>query len=140
MKYSSGVFFVLGALVLGVAGCATLTKGSTQTVVVNTPGVSGAMCTLTSAAIGTQTVVTPASVTLKKGSDNISVRCSKECYEDSVGTLPSSLEGMTAGNVLLGGVIGLGVDAATGAMNNYAPEVQVAMTKSKSCKKKNSDE
>ena len=133
------IYSALGVLILSIAGCATLTKGSSQTVVVNTPGVSGAMCTLTSASIGTQTVITPASVTLKKGGDNISVRCSKECYEDSVGTLPSSLEGMTAGNILLGGVIGLGVDAASGAMNNYAPEVQIAMAKSKSCNKKNPD-
>ena len=132
-------YLVAAISLLGIAGCATLTKGSTQTVVVNTPGVSGAMCTLTSASIGTQTVVTPASVTLKKGGDNIAVRCSKECYEDSVGTLPSSLEGMTAGNIVFGGFIGLGVDAATGAMNNYAPEVQVAMAKSKICKKKNID-
>ena len=140
MKNISLVYITLGSILVGIAGCATLTKGSDQTVVVNTPGVSGAMCTLTSGSIGTQTVITPASVTLKKGGDNIAVRCSKECYEDSIGTIPSSLEGMTAGNILLGGFIGLGVDAASGAMNHYAPEVQVAMTKSKSCRKKNSDE
>ena len=34
---------------------------------------------------------------------------------------------MSAGNVLLGGVIGLGVDAASGAMNKYPDIVTVAM-------------
>jgi hypothetical protein len=35
---------------------------------------------------------------------------------------------MTAGNVLFGGIIGLGVDAASGAMNTYDPGVEVLMT------------
>jgi hypothetical protein len=35
---------------------------------------------------------------------------------------------MTAGNVVFGGLIGLGVDAASGAMNKYEPGVDIAMT------------
>ena len=34
---------------------------------------------------------------------------------------------MTAGNVVFGGVIGLGIDAASGAMNKYQPGVEVVM-------------
>jgi hypothetical protein len=114
-------------------GCATITKGTTQTVVVNTPSVQGATCTLVSSTIGAQTVVTPAAVNLKKGGDNIAVHCSKECYQDGASVIPSNFEGMSAGNIILGGVIGLGVDAASGAMNNYAPEVQVVMTPVPGC-------
>ncbi len=40
---------------------------------------------------------------------------------------------MAAGNVILGGVVGLGVDAATGAINKYSPEVQVAMVPVAGC-------
>ena len=116
-----------------LVGCATLTKGTTQLVVVNTPGVPGATCTLTSSSIGTQTVLTPGSIVLQKGMDNISVRCTKECYEDGVGVIASNMEGMTAGNIVLGGVIGLGVDAASGAMNKYSPEIQVVMTRAPRC-------
>ena len=40
---------------------------------------------------------------------------------------------MTAGNVLFGGFIGLGVDAASGAMNKYDPGVEVVMTPLPNC-------
>jgi hypothetical protein len=43
---------------------------------------------------------------------------------------------MTAGNILVGGVIGLGVDAASGAMNEYDPVVKVAMSPIPGCKRK----
>jgi hypothetical protein len=79
-------------------------------------------------------VVTPATITLQKGGSNIAVRCTKDCYLDGVGTIPSVLEGMAAGNVIMGGVVGLGVDAASGAMNNYAPDIQVAMTPDPACR------
>jgi hypothetical protein len=114
-------------LAVSLAACATITKGTTQVVAVNTPGVAGASCTLTSPAIGTLTVVTPDTISLPKASDNISVRCSKECYQDRAGVISSNMEGMTAGNIILGGVIGLGVDAVSGAMNKYSPEIQVAL-------------
>jgi hypothetical protein len=114
-------------LAVSLAACATITKGTTQVVAVNTPGVAGASCTLTSPAIGTLTVVTPDTISLPKASDNISVRCSKESYQDGAGVISSNMEGMTAGNIILGGVIGLGVDAVSGAMNKYSPEIQVAL-------------
>jgi hypothetical protein len=40
---------------------------------------------------------------------------------------------MAAGNVLLGGVIGLGVDAASGAMNKYPDMFTVAMMPDPAC-------
>ncbi len=122
------------AIAISVAGCATITRGTTQVVAVNTPGVPGATCTLTSGSIGAQTVVTPSTVSLQKGRDNVAVHCTKECYQDGAGVIASSTEGMTAGNIVVGGVIGLGVDAASGAMNSYAPEIQVVMTPIPGCR------
>jgi len=40
---------------------------------------------------------------------------------------------MTAGNVVFGGVIGLGIDAASGAMNKYQPRVEIAMSPVPNC-------
>jgi hypothetical protein len=117
-----------------LAGCATITKGTTQVVAVNTSGGVGATCTLTSPAIGAQSVVTPDTITLAKGRDNISVRCTKECYQDGAGVISSSFESMSAGNIIVGGLIGFGVDAASGAMNNYTPEIQVVMTPIPGCR------
>ena len=48
--------------------------------------------------------------------------------------VPVNTEAMAAGNVILGGVIGLGVDAATGAMNKYPDVVTVSMTPDPSCR------
>ena len=124
------------ALGLTVAGCATIVKGTTQTVSVNTPGVTGATCTLQSEAIGTKVVRTPGTLVLDKSAKNIAVRCTKECYQDGVGVISSHTEEMTAGNVLVGGVVGLGVDAASGAMNKYNAENQIAMKPIAGCKAK----
>jgi hypothetical protein len=123
---------LLGAFAL--AACASITKGTTQVVAVNTPGVPGATCTLTSEAIGSQLVVTPGTVTLEKSKDSVAVRCTKECYADGAGVIASNMEAMTAGNIILGGPIGLGVDAASGAMNKYTPEIQVVMTPIQGCR------
>ncbi len=47
--------------------------------------------------------------------------------------IPSGTEAMAAGNVVFGGLIGLGVDAASGAMNKYPDVVTVAMTPDPAC-------
>ena len=53
------------------------------------------------------------------------VTLEKEGYETVTATVTSSIDGGggagMAGNVLLGGVIGAGVDAGTGAMHSHKP-------------------
>jgi hypothetical protein len=61
------------------------------------------------------------------------VTCRKPCYQDGAGVIASYTEGMAAGNVVLGGVIGLGVDAATGAMNKYADRTSITMIPIQGC-------
>jgi hypothetical protein len=78
------------------------------------------MCTLSSPAIGTRTVQTPGNIVLPKSKHDVAVNCAKQCYTNGVGVLASETEIMTAGNVLFGGVIGLGIDAASGAMNQIS--------------------
>jgi len=39
----------------------------------------------------------------------------------------SSFKGMTFGNILFGGITGVGVDAATGAMHEHPPTVTVRL-------------
>lgn len=118
---------LFGLLSILFAGCSTIVKGTDQQVSVNTPGVNGAKCQLQSPAIGTRTVQTP------KSKHNVAVTCQAQCYAKGVGTLASHTEMMTAGNVLFGGIIGLGVDAASGAMNKYDPGVEVVMTPLPGC-------
>jgi hypothetical protein len=56
------------------------------------------------------------------------VRCVKPGWQDASAVIPSNFEGWTLGNLLLGGVIGVGIDASTGAMNEYPNAFQVPMT------------
>jgi hypothetical protein len=124
--------FVIG---FGLLGCSTIVKGTQQQVSINTPGVTGAMCQLESPAIGMRTVQTPANIVLPKSKHNVAVSCTAQCYSPGVGTLGSHTEIMTAGNVVFGGLIGLGVDAASGAMNTYDPSVDIAMSPVPACGK-----
>jgi hypothetical protein len=101
-----------------IGGCATITKGSMQSVSINTPNVVGAVCTLSSPSLGNRTITAPNTVSIEKASYNIDVHCKKECYEDGVAVIGTSVEVMTAGNLLVGGVVGLGVDAMSARYND----------------------
>jgi hypothetical protein len=120
-----------------LVACATITKGTTQTVAVDTPGVPAATCTVQTQS-GPQVVTTPGTVTLNKGSVALPIQCTKECYLAGSSIIPSGTEAMAAGNVLFGGVVGLGVDAMSGAMNKYPDMVTVAMTPDQTCRTRQS--
>lgn len=128
MQYRVGLVFAAMAL----AGCATVVKGTDQQVSLDTPGFPGATCTLTSNGFGMRRVVTPATVELPKSKHNVAVNCKKGCAKGT-GIISSGVEAMTAGNVILGGVVGLGVDAATGAMNKYNENNQIALYEDPEC-------
>ena len=130
----------MGKLGLGLCaglllvGCSTLTTGTTQAVSVVTPGAEGANCELSSPEVGTINVVTPAQVMLSKSQHSVRVICRKDCYTEGQGLINSSLEEMTAGNLLIGGVVGVAVDASSGAMNKYDPRIEIAMQPVKGCR------
>jgi hypothetical protein len=110
-----------------LSGCATVTKGSSQTVTIDTRP-PGATCTLTRG--GKKLAIvnpTPGSISVEKASEAISVSCIREGYQESAGTLESSFQTMTFGNILLGGLIGVAVDAASGALHEYQPMVTITL-------------
>lgn len=115
---------VLFALGLSVVACATITKGTTQIVAINAPGAAGAACVVSTPA-GPQQVMTPGTLMLAKSSNSLPVRCTKACYQDGAGVLASGVEVMSAGNLIVGGVVGIGIDAASGAMHKYPDEIMM---------------
>ncbi|MDX2288023.1 MAG: hypothetical protein NW217_04295 [Hyphomicrobiaceae bacterium] len=117
-----------------VSACATITRGTTQQISIDTPGAPGADCTLTSTGIGSKVVRTPTTLVVDKSQQNIAVVCRKACYQDAVGVIPSHTDAMAAGNVIAGGVVGLGVDAISGAMNKYNEINQFSMVPVAGCK------
>lgn len=124
----------LPIILIAFAGCSTITKGTTQAVMISTPGADGATCRLFSPAFGERTLVTPASLVVEKSQHSIQITCSKRCFTNGSGLISSELEVMTAGNLVVGGVIGLGVDAATGAMHHYNPATQIIMAPVQGCR------
>jgi hypothetical protein len=128
LRYSA---LIACAIMLGA--CATIVKGTTQIVAIDTPGVPGAQCIVQTQS-GPQMVMTPGSINLSKSSNALPVQCTKECYLAGSSIIPSGTEAMAAGNILAGGVIGLGVDAASGAMHKYPDIVTVAMMPDPACR------
>lgn len=114
-------FPVIGSVVILslLSGCATITRGSTQSWSVETDPV-GADITLSSG----EACKSPCTLK-KKRKHPFSVDICKNGYERVVTTIDSSVKGAgaagLAGNVLVGGVIGIGVDAATGASKDLLP-------------------
>jgi hypothetical protein len=116
----------LAAAGVALSGCASIVEGTTQSVAVTTPPVDGARCTLTNSE-GTWYVTTPGNTTVHKTKNDLNVACSKSGYQDAATVISPHFNGATAGNILAGGVIGIGIDAATGANFNYPETISVAM-------------
>ena len=53
-------------------------------------------------------VTTPGTIVLAKGSAALPIQCTKDCYLMGSSVIPSNTETMAAGNVVFGGIIGLG--------------------------------
>jgi hypothetical protein len=103
-------------------GCATVVTGPTQTIAVNTDP-EGADCQFRRKGILVGRVnPTPGTMQVGKDHESVSVLCTKEGFDDTAGVIGSEFQAMTLGNILLGGVIGVVVDGASGAMMKY-PEV-----------------
>lgn len=117
-----GKIIAFGAICLFATlstGCATITRGTTEVLVIETtpPGAdvelsNGMRCR------------TPCSLEMKRKKEVV-VEISKQGYEPVKVNVLSQIAGAgaagMAGNVLLGGLIGAGVDAATGATKQLKP-------------------
>lgn len=103
-------------------GCASVTRGTTENISISsTP--AGATAEI-SGLDNPTTCVTPCVVQAKRSAD-ITVTLNKEGYEPQVIPLTKEIPGTGAagfaGNVLLGGLVGMGVDAVTGAALDHKP-------------------
>lgn len=105
-----------------LTGCASIVTGQDQVVSVSTPNCAGAQCTLVNPE-GTYFVKTPGTVTVDKEYSDLSVSCEKTGYDPFIMSVSSSTKGMAFGNILLGGIIGAGVDMATGAAYDYPEHI-----------------
>jgi len=71
--------------------------------------------------------VTPGSIRLDKSKNDLSVTCSKEGFQTATVAHAPSFGGATFGNIIAGGVIGVVVDAASGANYTYPDDIRIEM-------------
>lgn len=106
-------------IILSLTGCATVTRGSTEALVIESEP-SGAQVQLSNGMKGT----IPTSFKVKRKHDLI-VTVSKPGYETASINVTSQMAGAggaaMAGNVLVGGIIGLAIDASSGATKELKP-------------------
>jgi len=128
MHHGSGrAGVVLGVALLALGGCATITTGHSQSVVVDTDP-QGAACRMTRDEKDVAVVnPTPGTATVSKSFGRLDVQCTKDGYQTTVGVLAADFQAMTLGNVILGGLIGIAVDAASGAMMKYPESVKYTL-------------
>jgi hypothetical protein len=111
--------FLLVLLALTTAGCATVTRGTTdQMTVTSTP--TGAHVTTSLA----QSCLSPCTFNVSR-KDEFIVTVAADGYKSQEIPVKTQLAGNGAagfaGNLLLGGVVGMGVDVATGSTLEHVP-------------------
>jgi hypothetical protein len=115
------------AAILPMCACATVVEGTSQTITLNTEP-QGAECHLNRKGKEIGAIAqTPGSVRIDKSGADITVTCTKDGYQETKVTSKSKFVGTTAGNIIAGGVIGIVVDATSGANYVYPDAVQVAL-------------
>ncbi len=111
--------------------CATVTSGTSQNVAVESIP-AGAACTISrqGAVLGT-VAATPGSLEVSKSRQDLIVACTHPDHQPASRTVVAEGQAMVAGNILIGGGIGLAIDAATGAMNRYPGTVSLTLAPSR---------
>ena len=104
---------------LCLSGCATITRGTTDQIQIKSnPSEAHALTSLG------QSCQTPCTLTVNR-KDEFSVTISKEGYEPQVVDVRTQVAGTgaagLAGNIVFGGVIGIGTDVITGATLDHVP-------------------
>ena len=117
----------LSLAALTLSACATITKGSDQSVSILTDP-AGAECRMERDGMTIAVVnPTPGTVQIDKSKHAVVVKCAADGYQDTFATMASEFQDMTVGNVVFGGLIGLAIDAGSGAMNQYPSEITLLL-------------
>ncbi len=122
------VLLLVGLVAL--SACASIVEGTEQSVTIMTEP-SGAACKLERQGVVVSLVnPTPGTARIGKSKENVTVLCDKDGHESAAAPLASEFQAMTFGNLIFGGIIGVAVDAGTGAMNKYPDSVSLLPPKS----------
>jgi hypothetical protein len=111
-----------------LSACSSIIEGTSQEIAINT-NPSGADCSIEREGMSIGRVnPTPGATTIQKTKHDITIRCNKDGYEEATYLNHSGAAGATFGNILAGGVIGWGIDSASGADNKYESPVNITLS------------
>ena len=124
-----GRLLMFCALAVASPACATIIHGTTQELYIESEP-QGASCKVDREGTAAGVVdPTPGKLTVRRHKDSIVVSCALDGYEPSNEVLAASFTGLTLGNLILpGGMVGVMIDASTGANNKYPERIVVVMT------------
>jgi len=112
------LIIIVSALTLGA--CGTITRGSNDTWEVSTSPIGARVETSN----GYTCNSTPCAIKMPRRSEFVAT-ITRDGYEDATINVTHQVSGQggaaMAGNVLVGGIIGAGIDAGTGAMHDLVP-------------------
>src|SRR5689334_16731418 len=109
----------LAACLLALSGCATITEGSTQQIAIKSDPPHASCELVRNGATLMKIDSAPATVTVEKSPDDITVTCTKPGYDPGREILKPTLDRNVVANVLMTAGVGYAVDSATGATHRY---------------------
>jgi hypothetical protein len=115
---------------LSLSACASIITGTHQDIAVTTSP-TGATCAFTKqgATVGSLSA-TPGMLQVEKTKYDLQIACKKPGYDEVSMLNHSGIEPWTFGNIVIGGVIGWGIDSALGADNKYTTPVNLTLSPS----------
>lgn len=121
------VSLVTSTTLLTLSACASIVEGSTDRVSILTNPPSSASCTLSNSR-GSYSTLGSGTASVKKSKSDLNVTClDPQTGAKGQSTVVSDVEAWAFGNILIGGLIGLGVDWGTGAAYDYPDSATVPM-------------
>jgi len=121
------IWMVTGTVPIMMSGCATVINGPQQVVRVSTPHTNNATCILSNSKGEWILKSTPGNIKIHRDSEKLSVLCHKKDYADGSLQVSPLYNGGNMGNLILGGLVGMVVDAKSKATYSYPAEISVPM-------------
>lgn len=109
-------------VLLTSTGCASIAHGTRQGVPVNSSPTGASVAVNCGKASVLPNTVTPTTVFLKRNAEPCNITLSKEGYEDASLVFVRRMSGWFWCNLLIGGILGMVIDGADGALYNRQPE------------------
>lgn len=115
----------------GLSACSTIINGTNQGVNFTTGEAQGAKCLVTGGSKGdvNTSFTSPADLQIPRSKKSLQIECNKPGYQTTTKTVAGTLEGTVIGNVIVGGLPGLGVDAIAGSLYRYPDTIDIDMAR-----------